>query len=72
MDMYKMTVIKYISLINKRIKGNNTNVGYIDTATVIIPFNLWKNIKWKLDIYEAHDNYTKECCDNKKDKHVHI
>ena len=36
-----------------RMKGNNINVGYIDTAMVIIPFNLCKNIKWKLDICEA-------------------
>ena len=28
-----------------RIKGNYINVGYIDTAIVIIPFNLCKNIK---------------------------
>ncbi len=38
---------------NNRIQGNNINVGYIDTAMVIIPFNLCKNIKGKLDIYEA-------------------
>ena len=28
-----------------RIKSNNTNVGCIDTAMVIVPFNLCKNIK---------------------------
>jgi hypothetical protein len=39
-----------------RIKGNKLNVGYIDTAMVITPYNLCKNITWKLDIYEA-DGY---------------
>ena len=55
-----------------RIKGNNINVGYIDTAMAIIPFNLYKNIKWKLDVYEADGYYIKECIDNNRDEHVHI
>ena len=55
-----------------RIKGNNINVGYIDTAMVIIPFILCTNIKWKLDIYEADGYYIKECIDNNRDKHVCI
>ena len=38
-----------------RIKGNNINIGYIDTAMVIIPFNLCKNTKWRLDIYEVSE-----------------
>ena len=45
---------------------------YIDTAMVIIPYNLCKNITWKLDIYEADGYYIKECYDNNKDKHVYI
>ncbi len=36
-----------------RLKGNNASVGYIDTAMVIMPFNVRKNIKWRLYIYEA-------------------
>ena len=55
-----------------RIKGNNINVGYIDTAMVVIPYNLCKNIKWKLDIYEADGYYIKECYDNNKDKTGYI
>jgi hypothetical protein len=47
-----------------RIKGNNINIGYIDTAMVIIHFNLCKNIKWKLGKYEADGYYIKECIDN--------
>ncbi len=54
-----------------RIKGNNINVGYIDTAMVIIPFILCTNIKWKLDIYEADGYYIKGCIDNNRDKHVY-
>ncbi len=45
---------------------------YIDTAMVIIPINLCKNIQCKFDIYEAHGYYIKECYDNNKDKHVYI
>jgi hypothetical protein len=55
-----------------RIKGNNINVGYIDTAMAIIPFNLYKNIKWKLDVYEADGYHIKECYDNNEDKHLYI
>ena len=55
-----------------RIKGNIINVGYIDTAMVITPYNLCKNITWKLDIYEADGYYIKDCYDNNKDKHVYI
>jgi hypothetical protein len=39
---------------------------------VIIPFNLCKNIKWKLDVYEADGYRIKECYDNNKDKHEYI
>jgi hypothetical protein len=39
---------------------------------VIIPFNLCKNIKWSLDIYEADGHYISECIDNNRDKHVYI
>ena len=39
---------------------------------VITPFNLCKNIKWELDIYEADGYSIKECYDNNKDKHVCI
>ena len=53
-------------------KGNNIPVGYIDTAMVIIPFDLFKNIKWRLDLYEADGRYSKGCIDNNRDKHVHV
>ena len=55
-----------------RIKGNNINIGYIDTAMVIIPFNLCKNIKWLLDVYEADGYYIKDCIDSNRDKNDYI
>jgi len=48
------------------------NVGYIDTEMVIIPFNLCKNIKLLLDVYEADGHYIKDCIDSNRDKHVYI
>ncbi len=36
----------------------------------ILPFNLCKNIKWKLDIYEADGYYIKQCYENNNDKHI--
>ncbi len=53
-------------------KGNNINITHIDTAMVMIPFNLCKNIKWKLDVYEADGFYIKEYYDNYKGKLVYI
>jgi hypothetical protein len=53
-------------------KGNNINISHIDTAMVMIPFNLCKNIKWKLDAYEADGYYIKEYYDNNKGKLVYI
>jgi hypothetical protein len=39
---------------------------------IIIPFNLCKNIIWKLDIYEADGHYIKDCINSNRDKHVYI
>jgi len=39
---------------------------------VIIPFNLCKNIKWRLDAYEADGYYIKDCIDSNRDKYVYI
>ena len=53
-------------------KGNKVSVGHIDTAMIIIPFNLCKNIKWKLDVYGADGHYITECIENNRDKHVYV
>ncbi len=55
-----------------RLRGNNISVGFIDKAMAIIPFNLCRNIKWKLDVYEADGYSIKECDDDNRDKHVYI
>ena len=55
-----------------RLKGKNICVGYIDTAMVIIPYNLCKNEKWILDKYEADGYYIQECYDNNKKIHIFI
>jgi hypothetical protein len=55
-----------------RIKGNNINVGFIDTAMVIIPYNLCKNETWILDKYDADGYYIVECYNKNKNKHVFI
>ena len=69
--MYKM-IVGQGSALNLWIKGNNINVGYIDTAIVIISFNLCKKIKWKIEIYEADGYCIKECIDNNGHEHVLI
>ncbi len=51
-------------------EANIINLGYIDTAMVIIPYNFCKNITWKLDIYETDGYYIKAGYDDNKDKHV--
>jgi predicted O-methyltransferase YrrM len=53
-----------------RMKGNVVRLGNIDTAMVLIPFNLCNNITWIKDKYEADGYYIQECY--KKNINVHI
>jgi hypothetical protein len=55
-----------------RLKGNDICIGSIDTAMVIIPYNLCKNIKWILDIYAADGYYITNCYDENKNIHIYI
>jgi len=55
-----------------RINGNNINVGQIDTAMFIIPYNLCKDVRWILYKYEADGHYIEECYDKNKDTHIYI
>ena len=76
-DMYKLLNIidndkMYTFNQYNRIKGNYINICYIDTAMVIIPYKLCKNVKWILDKYEADGYYIVECYNNNKNKHVFI
>jgi len=55
-----------------RINGDNINIGSIDTAMVIIPYNLYKDVRWIIYKYEADGYYIKECYDKNKDIHIYI
>jgi hypothetical protein len=55
-----------------RIKGNNMRVNCIDTAMVIIPYNLCKNVKWILNLYAADGYYIEECYNECKNIHVYV
>ena len=56
----------------KRIRGNNINVGHIDTAMVIIPYKRCKEIRWREEIYAADGYYIKECYEKNKEKIEYI
>ena len=45
---------------------------YIDTAMVIIPYNLCKNITWINDKYEADGHYITECYNTNKNNHIYV
>ena len=55
-----------------RIKGNNINVCYIDSAMFLIDYNICKGIKWIPHEYGADGYYIKECYNNNKNKHVYL
>jgi SAM-dependent methyltransferase len=55
-----------------RINGNKINVGSIDTAMIIIPYNLCKDIRWILDKYDADGRYFEECYYKNMNTHVYI
>lgn len=55
-----------------QLKGNNINIGAIDTAMVIIPYKICKNEKWILDKYEADGYYIVECYNKNKNIHIFI
>lgn len=76
-DMYKLLNIidnDKIYTFNQynRIKGNNINVNHIDTAMVIMPYKLCKNVKWILNRYNADGYYIKECYDKNKNIHIYV
>jgi SAM-dependent methyltransferase len=55
-----------------RIKGNCIDICKIDTAMVILPFNLCSNIKWILGKYDADGYYIKECYTSNKNIHIYV
>jgi 2-polyprenyl-3-methyl-5-hydroxy-6-metoxy-1,4-benzoquinol methylase len=55
-----------------RCRGNNIRPGGIDTAMIIIPYELCKNEKWILDNYEADGHYIKACYDANSNVHIYV
>jgi len=55
-----------------RIKGNHICIGGVDTAMVIIPHRLCKDVKWKINEYNADGYYIKECYDANKNLHIYV
>ena len=76
-DLYKLFDIiddnKFYTFDQKdRINGDYIEIYHIDTAMLLIDYNICKNIKWKFDLYNADGHYIKECYAQNKDKWVYI
>ena len=54
------------------LRGNNVKVNAIDTAMLVIPYNLCRELKWIPDRYNADGHYIAECYRNNKHKHVYV
>lgn len=54
------------------LKGNNININYIDTAMIIIPYKLCKNVRWITNVYYADGCYITECYNTNKTIHVFV
>jgi predicted O-methyltransferase YrrM len=54
------------------LKGNKLQIDYIDTAMVIMPYKLFKNINWILDKYDADGHYIVECYNANKNIHIFV
>lgn len=53
-------------------KGNDIRVSKIDTAMYIVPYSLFKNIRWVSHLPEADGLYIMECYNNNKNIHVYV
>jgi hypothetical protein len=76
-DLYKLLNIAddnklYTFNQKDRIKGNCIELFYIDTAMMLIDYNLCKDIRWILDKYNADGYYIKECYLNNTDKWIYV
>ena len=54
------------------IKGNNIQINGIDTAMVLLPYNLCKNSTWILDKYNADGFYIEKCYHTNFNQHVFV
>jgi len=57
---------------NGILKGNNISVRGIDTAMVLIPYNLCNDISWRPDLYIADGYYITECYEKNKNNHIFV
>lgn len=77
-DLYKLLNIiddGKIYTFNRRekgLKGNNINVGHIDTSMFLVDHDLCKGIKWKYNDYTADGIYIKECYEKNKKNHIYV
>ena len=55
-----------------RIKGNNIQINHIDTAMILIDFNLCQNIRWELNYYNSDGLYITECYNLNKNNHIYV
>jgi SAM-dependent methyltransferase len=68
--LYTFNQIRYPNL--ELLKGNEIKETKIDTAMILISYNLCKNIKWNLYEYGADFRYINECYNQNKDKWIYI
>jgi SAM-dependent methyltransferase len=68
--LYTFNLIHYPNLVF--LKGNEIKESKIDTAMILISYNLCKNIKWNLYEYAADFIYINECYNQNKDKWIYI
>ena len=55
-----------------RLKGDNLNIDKIDTAMMIIPYKLCKEIRWIKDLYNADGYYINACYEKNKNNHIYV
>lgn len=68
--LYTFNQIRYPNL--ELLKGNEIKETKIDTAMILISYNLCKNIKWNLYSYGSDFIYINECYNQNKDKWIYI
>jgi len=68
--IYTFNQIRYPCL--DILKGNIIKPGYIDTAMVLISYNLSKNIKWNISKYDADYYYINDCYNKYSEKWIYI
>ncbi len=70
-DLYRLLNVidnRYLYTFNQkdRLKGNNINIGSIDTAMVIVPYSTCKDELWIPSRYDADGYYIKVCYQKNK------